>query len=102
MTFDVPVVDAPRQMEKCNECRKGNVKQKVGQPLDGQIACTPRFDSVGASVHQLAVFGLIDGVTGALKKIYPVGQMLGAAEGPGVLILTRSKTWRLRERLQTY
>src|SRR5437762_2101329 len=95
MNFGVLVLDAPRLMEKCDECRKGNVKQYVGQPLNGQIAWTPTFDSVGASVHQLAAFGLINGVTGALKKIYPAGQMLGVAEAPGVLILT------LRERLQT-
>ena len=57
-----------------------------------QIAWTPTFDSVGASVHQLAAFGLTNGVTGALKKIYRAGQMLGVAEAPGVLILTRSKT----------
>jgi hypothetical protein len=41
------VVGAARQMEKCEECRKGNVKQKVGRifPATSQhsTACTPKF-----------------------------------------------------------
>jgi hypothetical protein len=37
-SVDLNMVGASRQMEKCEECRKENVKQKVGQAFPAKMS----------------------------------------------------------------
>jgi hypothetical protein len=87
-SVDLNVASAARQMEKCDECRKENVKQKVCSTFPDRRSIVSRLQSqtltpFGTSVHQSVVSGLIKSAIVVFKKTCRVDQTLGAANAPG-------------------